>query len=133
LRGPVCPTQTSVTRGCVIRINGPAVKPFRYGALALDEAFTDRKAELAELTADDKSGQDVVIFAPRRYGKSSLVWRASQELVGAEILVAQVGLMTLLGGAFSMVSERPANAEGASLTTPPPLPVGCRYGPRPSP
>ena len=57
------------------------VNPFRFGALALDEAFTDRKAEIAELEADVRNGQDVVVFAPRRYGKSSLVWRASQELV----------------------------------------------------
>ena len=57
------------------------VNPFRFGALALDDAFTDRKEEIAELKADVRNGQDVVVFAPRRYGKSSLVWRASQELV----------------------------------------------------
>jgi len=35
-----------------------------------------------------------VLFAPRRFGKSSLVWRASQELVAAgEVLVAQVDLL----------------------------------------
>jgi len=72
-----------------------AANPFRYGALALDESFTNREAELAELTADVTNGQDVVIFAPRRYGKSSLVWRASQELVkDHDVLVAQVDLMT---------------------------------------
>lgn len=69
--------------------------PFRYGALALDDSFTNREAELAELIADVGNGQDVVIFAPRRYGKSSLVWKASQELVGShDVLVAQVDLMT---------------------------------------
>ena len=72
-----------------------ATNPFRYGALALDESFTNREDELAELTADVSNGQDVVIFAPRRYGKSSLVWRASQELVaGHDVLVAQVDLMS---------------------------------------
>jgi len=68
--------------------------PFRYGALALDDAFTDRAEEIAELIADAKSGQDVVIFAPRRYGKTSLVWRVQQELVADGVLVAQVNLMT---------------------------------------
>ena len=71
-----------------------SVNPFRYGALALDEAFTDREAEISELKADVRNGQDVVIFAPRRYGKSSLVWRASQELAREKALVAQVDLMT---------------------------------------
>jgi hypothetical protein len=40
------------------------------------------------------NGQDVVIFAPRRYGKSSLIWRASQQLVSDGVLVAHVDLMT---------------------------------------
>ena len=71
-----------------------ARNPFRYGALALDEAFTDREDELAELTADVRNGQDVVVFAPRRYGKSSLIWRASQSLIAEGVLVGHVDLMT---------------------------------------
>lgn len=68
--------------------------PFRYGALALGESFTDREREIAELKADALNGQDVVLFAPRRYGKSSLIWRVAQELVSDGALVAQVNLMT---------------------------------------
>ncbi len=72
----------------------PTPNPFRYGALALDEAFTDREAEIDELEADIRNGQDVVLFAPRRYGKSSLVWKVAQRLVKRRVLVAQVDLMT---------------------------------------
>ena len=68
--------------------------PFRYGALALDDAFTDREREIAELRADIRNGQDVVVLAPRRYGKSSLIWRVAQELVRRRVLVASVDLMT---------------------------------------
>src|SRR3990170_7704400 len=68
--------------------------PFRFGALALDDAFTNRERELKELTDDVLNGQDVVIFAPRRYGKSSLIWRASQELIADAVLIADVNLMT---------------------------------------
>jgi len=71
-----------------------ATNPFRYGALALDEAFTDREAEVAELLTDVLNGQDVVLFAPRRYGKSSLVWKVSQEAIARGVLVAHVNLMT---------------------------------------
>ena len=68
--------------------------PFSFGDLALDDAFTDRSDELAALTADIRNGQNLVIFAPRRYGKSSLIWRAAQQLVGSgEVLIAQVDLM----------------------------------------
>jgi hypothetical protein len=70
------------------------INPFRYGDLALDEAFTDRAAELKELRSDIRNGQNVVVFAPRRYGKSSLIWRATQDLIrGRQVLVAQVDLM----------------------------------------
>jgi uncharacterized protein len=68
--------------------------PFRYGALALDEAFANRERELATLASDIRNGQDVVIFAPRRYGKSSLVWRAMSKLGSRRVLVAHVDLMT---------------------------------------
>jgi uncharacterized protein len=70
------------------------VNPFRYGALALDEAFTNREDEIRELTRDILNGQDVVVLAPRRYGKTSLVWRVIQEVVKKKVLVAQVNLMT---------------------------------------
>jgi uncharacterized protein len=71
-----------------------AENPFNFGDLALDEVFTDRELELRELTADIRNGQNVVVFAPRRYGKSSLVWRASSELIAnGEALIAQVDLM----------------------------------------
>ena len=67
--------------------------PFRFGALARDEAFTDRDTEIAELLADGRNGQDVVIVAPRRFGKTSLVDRVQQRLVREKVLVAQVNLM----------------------------------------
>jgi hypothetical protein len=70
-----------------------ATNHFRYGALALDDAFTNRETELDELISDVLNGQDVVIFAPRRYGKSSLVWRLSRDAIAQGVLVAHVNLM----------------------------------------
>jgi uncharacterized protein len=68
--------------------------PFRFGALALDETFANREGERAELVSDIRNGQDVVVFAPRRCGKSSLVWSAMQALGREGVLVAHVDLMT---------------------------------------
>src|SRR5204862_1501925 len=59
-----------------------------------DEAFTDRADELAELGTDIRNGQDVVLFAPRRYGKSSLIWRVVQRVVKQGVLVGQIDLMS---------------------------------------
>lgn len=67
--------------------------PFTFGDLALDEAFTDREVEVAELTSDMRNGQNVLVYAPRRYGKSSLVLRAAQEALQQKALVAYVDLM----------------------------------------
>jgi hypothetical protein len=67
--------------------------PFTFGDLALDEAFTDREDEVAELAADMRNGQNVLIYAPRRYGKSSLVLRAAQEALSEKALVAYCDLM----------------------------------------
>jgi uncharacterized protein len=75
-------------------MQSPEVNPFLFGSLALDESFADRKAEIAELASDVRNGQDVVVFAPRRYGKSSLLWAAARTLGADSVLVAQVDLMT---------------------------------------
>src|SRR5712692_9198338 len=67
--------------------------PFTFGDLALDEAFTDREEELRELVSDMRNGQNVLVYAPRRYGKSSLVLRAAQEAMEAKALVDYCDLM----------------------------------------
>src|SRR3954463_7091985 len=86
-----------------------ATNPFRFGSLALDDDFADREAEIAELADDVRNGQDVVVFAPRRYGKSSLLWAAARSLGGDSVLVAQVDLMT------TPTKERLAAALAASI------------------
>jgi hypothetical protein len=70
-----------------------ATNPFTFGDLALDDAFTDREEEIAELASDMRNGQNVLVYAPRRYGKSSLVLRAAQETLAKKALVAYVDLM----------------------------------------
>jgi uncharacterized protein len=69
-----------------------AANPFRYGPIALDDSFTDRDAEIDELAIDALNGQDVVVFAPRRFGKTSLVHRVAQRLTTERALVAEVDL-----------------------------------------
>jgi uncharacterized protein len=70
-----------------------ATNPFTFGDLALDDAFTDREDELRELASDMRNGQNVLVFAPRRYGKSSLVLRAAQEAMRHKALVGYCDVM----------------------------------------
>jgi AAA+ ATPase superfamily predicted ATPase len=69
------------------------LNPFRFGNFVVDE-FADREGELAEVMADMRNGQDLVIFAPRRLGKSSLVLKAAENLREKDALVAYLNLMT---------------------------------------
>src|SRR5689334_18375891 len=66
--------------------------PFRYGEIATGDHFTNRLAELAELTADLCNGQNVVIISPRRYGKTSLVVRVIDRLRQDRVLVSYLDL-----------------------------------------
>jgi hypothetical protein len=70
-----------------------ATNPFTFGDLALDEAFTDREDEVRELSSDMLNGQNVLVYAPRRYGKSSLVLRAAEVALKRKALVGYCDLM----------------------------------------
>src|SRR5579859_7500661 len=66
--------------------------PFRYGPAALGPNFTDRTTELETLVRDLRSGQNVVIISPRRFGKTSLALTARDRLVQEKVLVAYADL-----------------------------------------
>lgn len=54
--------------------------PFYYGGTIKDEYFCNRVDELKELKVDILSGLNSLIYAPRRFGKTSLVLKALTEL-----------------------------------------------------
>jgi hypothetical protein len=76
-----------------VDVHKGVTNPFTFGDLALDQAFTNREDELQELTSDMRNGQNVLVYAPRRYGKSSLVLRAAQEAMQRRALVGYCDVM----------------------------------------
>jgi hypothetical protein len=72
--------------------------PFVYGKVARGESFADRERELAELSSDILSGQNVIVFSPRRYGKTSLILEVLDR-------VRAQGALTLYLDLFKVVSE----------------------------
>jgi len=54
--------------------------PFIYGEEATGEAFCDREEEIKELRRDISNGANVIIFSPRRYGKTSLIKQVLKQL-----------------------------------------------------
>jgi len=66
--------------------------PFVYGKVARGEFFADREVESEELMADIASGQSVIIFSPRRYGKTSLILEVLDRARGEGFLAVYLDL-----------------------------------------
>ena len=56
------------------------MNPFRYANIVKGEHFYDRDEELLRLMQTLEGGNNIVLYAPRRYGKTSLVNKALNEL-----------------------------------------------------
>jgi AAA+ ATPase superfamily predicted ATPase len=56
------------------------MNPFSYGTIVRGDYFYDRKEECDRIVTTLTNGNNLVLFAPRRYGKTSLVFRAIEEL-----------------------------------------------------
>jgi hypothetical protein len=66
--------------------------PFIYGEEVSGKAFCDRRDEIKELLRDIENGQNVIIFSPRRYGKTSLIKEVLRKAKAKGILTFYVDL-----------------------------------------
>jgi len=66
--------------------------PFIYGETVSGDNFCDRALEMKELVTDIKNGQNVIIFSPRRYGKTSLIKEVLRKVKTQGILTFYVDL-----------------------------------------
>jgi len=66
--------------------------PFVYGKVARGEFFADREQEIAELSSDILSGQNVILFSPRRYGKTSLILEVLDRVRAQGVLAVYLDL-----------------------------------------
>ncbi len=55
--------------------------PFIFGKIAIRNNFIDRKKEIKHLKTNFYSGINTILISPRRWGKSSLVKKAGDEVV----------------------------------------------------
>ncbi len=68
------------------------VNPFVYGTVVTGKNFADREDEVDTLLDDVTSGQNVILFSPRRYGKSSLI-KATIEKLSSDYIVIECDMM----------------------------------------
>lgn len=55
------------------------MNPFRFGSVVEEDQFFNREKEVQEIRADLKAGINIIIYSPRRYGKTSLVQKVLKE------------------------------------------------------
>jgi hypothetical protein len=67
--------------------------PYHYGTPAEGEHFVGRQEELAALLSRLRNGINVAVTSPRRYGKTSLLLRAEQELADEGGAVLHVNVL----------------------------------------
>src|SRR5438477_5410803 len=75
------------------RVKPPPSNPFRFGRIVSGDAFTDREADLVVLERELRGGQNILIEAPRRFGKTSLILEVKRRLQVAGIPVAYLDCM----------------------------------------
>ena len=68
------------------------LNPFKYGSVVSGKDFADREVELNYLVTELKSGQNIIFYSPRRYGKTSLILKVLEELKKNDYLTAYIDL-----------------------------------------
>ena len=63
------------------------MNPFKYGSIVTGDFFTDREEELQQVKQKLDSENHLVLISPRRFGKSSLVEMALQDVHREHILI----------------------------------------------
>lgn len=61
------------------------MNPFFYGGVVYGDHFCNRSEELAEIRRDIHAGLNILLYAPRRFGKTSLVVKALEGLEGPAV------------------------------------------------
>lgn len=66
--------------------------PFIYGEAVRGKYFADRQEEIQELIRDISRGQNVIIFSPRRFGKTSLILEVLEKLRNEGLITVYIDL-----------------------------------------
>ncbi|MDR1199996.1 MAG: ATP-binding protein [Prevotellaceae bacterium] len=56
------------------------MNPFHYGSIVRGKSFFDRKEECERIVKTLSGGNNIVLYAPRRFGKTSLIFSAIEQL-----------------------------------------------------
>ncbi|MDR0414485.1 MAG: ATP-binding protein, partial [Prevotellaceae bacterium] len=69
--------------------------PFYFGRMVKGNLFTDREKDTARLTTNFRNCLNTILISPRRWGKSSLVQKAGEQISSKEVRVASLDLFSI--------------------------------------
>src|SRR5256714_12574139 len=98
------------------RVKRPSANPFRFGRIVSGSAFTDRETDRLVLQRELRDGQNILIEAPRRFGKTSLILEVKRRLEADGIPVAYLDCMLVPSRA--RLADRLASAYFEAFRTP---------------
>ncbi|MDY6950395.1 MAG: ATP-binding protein [Thermodesulfobacteriota bacterium] len=64
--------------------------PFRFGQVVTGDLFCNRASEIKQIANDLAGGQSIVLYSPRRHGKTSLLKAVSKRLKAGKVLYSHV-------------------------------------------
>ena len=70
--------------------------PFRYGTIVTEDDFADRQKEIEQLVKDLTGGQNILLYSPRRYGKTSLIVRVLDIVQNKEVITSFIDLYGII-------------------------------------
>ncbi|MCU0288630.1 MAG: ATP-binding protein [Acidobacteria bacterium] len=68
------------------------MNPFKYGTIVADKYFINREKEIAQIKNDLLNGINIILYAPRRFGKTSLVMQILNDLKKNQIKTVYLDL-----------------------------------------
>ena len=93
--------QKSVTHFCIIKkiytfaknLNTTIMNPFSYGTIVKGGHFYDRNEECTQIINTLAGGNNVILYAPRRFGKTSLVFKVMELLENSKFICVYFDFM----------------------------------------
>ena len=80
--------------------------PFNYISIVEGDNFYDRTDETKRIVDALAGGNNIVLFAPRRYGKTSLVFRAMQRLEQHEVSAEESAIFDAAVDGYPMLHAK---------------------------
>lgn len=74
------------------------INPFKFGTEVSGDDFCNREQEISELTQDIRNGTNVLLYSPRRFGKTSLIKQVLE-------IVAKEGFITVYIDLYPAVTK----------------------------